>query len=61
MHTVRTIRRVLKHCVVLYKSRTDQGYGRGGTPVFSGVFEPVARVALFPTDENGLGSCFIAA
>ena len=38
-----------------------QGCGRGGTPVFSGVFEPVARVALFPTDENGLGSCFGAA
>ena len=39
----------------------DQGYGRGGTRVFSGVSEPVARVALFPTDENGLGSCFGAA
>ena len=39
----------------------DQGYGRGGTPVFTGVFEPLARVALYLTDENGLGSCFGAA
>ena len=22
----------------------DQGYGRGGTPIFTGVFEPLARV-----------------
>ena len=36
----------------------DQGYGRGGTPVFTGVFEPVARVTLYLTDENGLGTCF---
>ena len=35
-----------------------QGYGRGGTPVFTGVFEPVARVTLYLTDENGLGTCF---
>ena len=39
----------------------DQGYGRGGTPIFSGVFEPVARVTLYLTDENGLGTCFGAA
>ena len=39
----------------------DQGYGRGGTPVFTGVFEPLARVALYLTDENGLDSCFGAA
>ena len=31
----------------------DQGYGRGGTPIFTGVFEPLARVALYPTDEDG--------
>ena len=36
----------------------DQGYGRGGTPVFTGVFEPLARVALYLTDENYLGTCF---
>ena len=30
----------------------------GGTPNFSGVFEPFARVALYPTDEDGLGACF---
>ena len=39
----------------------DQGYGRGGPPVFTGVFEPVARVALYLADENGFGSCFGAA
>ena len=39
----------------------DHGYGRGGTPVFTGVFEPVARVTLYLTDENGLGTCFGAA
>ena len=39
----------------------DQGYGRGGTPFFTGVFEPLARVALYPTDEDGLGTCFGAA
>ena len=39
----------------------DQGHGREGTPVFTGVFEPLARVALYLTDENGLGSCFGAA
>ena len=44
----------------LYRTK-DQGYGRGGTPDFTGVLEPVARVALYPTDENGLGSCFGAA
>ena len=36
----------------------DQGYGRGGTPIFTGVFELLARVALYPTDEDGLGTCF---
>ena len=49
----------------LYQTRTfrlsDQGYGRGGTPIFTGVFEPLARVALYPTDEDGLGICFSAA
>ena len=30
--------------------RSDQGYGRGGTPIFNGVFEPPARVSLYPTD-----------
>ena len=39
----------------------DQGYGRGGTPVFTGVFKPVARVTLYLTDENGLGTCCGAA
>ena len=39
----------------------DQGYGRGGTPVFTSVFEPLARVALYLTDEKCLGSCFFAA
>ena len=33
-------------------AKTDQGYGRGGTPLFTGVFEPLARVALYPTDED---------
>ena len=40
---------------------SDQGYGRGGTPFFTGVFEPLARVALYPTDEDGLGTWFGAA
>ena len=40
---------------------SDQGYGRGGTPVFTGVFEPLARVTLYLTDEDGLGTCFGAA
>ena len=39
----------------------DQGYGRGGTPIFTGVFELLTRVALYPTDEDGLGTCFGAA
>ena len=39
----------------------DQGYGRGGTPIFTDVFQPLARVALYPTDKVGLGTCFIAA
>ena len=38
----------------------DQGYGRGGTPIFTGVLEPFARVTLYLTDENGLGTCFEA-
>ena len=41
--------------------RADQGYGRGGTPIFTDVFEPLARVALYPTDADGLGTCFDAA
>ena len=39
-------------------ARYDQGYGRGGTLVFTSVFEPLARVTLYLTDENGLGSGF---
>ena len=39
----------------------DQGYGRGVTALFAGVFEPLARVSLYPTDEDGLGTCFGAA
>ena len=39
----------------------DRGYGRGDTPVFTGAFEPVARVTLYLTDENGLGTCFGSA
>ena len=42
-------------------SSLDQGYGRGGTPIFTGVFEPLARVALYLTDEDGLESWFAAA
>ena len=42
------------------KSTVDQG-GRGGTPVFTGVFEPLARLTLYLTEETGLGSCFGAA
>ena len=44
-----------------YASGADQGYGRGGTPIFTGVFEPLARVAVYPTDEDGLGIYFSAA
>ena len=40
---------------------TRQGYGRGGTPFFTGVFETLARVALYPTDDDGLGTWFGAA
>ena len=43
------------------RSWLDQGYGRGDTPIFSVVFEPLARVSLYPTDEDGLGTCFGAA
>ena len=39
----------------------DQGYGRGGTPFFTGVFETLARVALYPIDDDGLGTWFGAA
>ena len=48
-------------CRALLGCCTDQGYGRGGTPIFPGVFEPLARVALYPTDEDGLGTWFAAA
>ena len=43
------------------KRTVDQGYGRGGTPIFTVVFEPLARVALYPRDEDGLGTWFAAA
>ena len=33
------------------KSLPDQGYGRGVTPAFIGVFEPLARVTLYLTNE----------
>ena len=46
-------------CVL--RDAPDQGYGRGGTPIFTGVFEPLARVALYPTDEDSLGTWFTAA
>ena len=39
----------------------DRGYGWGGAPIFTGVFEPLARVALYPTDKDGSGTCFGAA
>ena len=38
----------------------DQGYGRGGTPIFTGVFEPIARVDLYPTDEDVFRTWFAA-
>ena len=44
-----------------FRQKVDRGYGRGGTPIFTGVFEPLARVALYPTDEDGLGTSFGAA
>ena len=47
--------------MLLYATVHDQGYGRGGTPIFTGVFEPLARVALYPTDEDGLGTWIAAA
>ena len=46
---------------LIVRKRYDQGYGRGGTPIFTGVFEPLARVALYPMDEDGLGTWFAAA
>ena len=54
------------HCLieaaqcVCYGPMTKATVG-GGIPVFTGVFEPLARVTLYLTDENGLGSCFGAA
>ena len=48
-------------CIKMLSTWADKGNGRGGTPIFTDVFEPVARVALYPTDEDGLGTCFIAA
>ena len=33
----------------------------GGTPFFAGVFETLARVVLYPTDEDCLGTWFGAA
>ena len=45
----------------MWTRRGDQGYGRGGTPIFTGVFEPLARVALYLADEDGLGTWFAAA
>ena len=50
----------LAECLVK-DTGSDRGYGRGGTPIFVGVFEPLARVALYLTDEVGLGTCFSAA
>ena len=47
------------HCACW--AQNDQGYGTGGTPVFTDVFEDLARVALYPTDADGLGTCFDAA
>ena len=48
---------VTVHCA----GSVDQGYGRGGTPIFTDVFEPLARVVLYSTDEDGLGTWFAAA
>ena len=45
----------------LCKLCVDQGYGRGDTPDFTGVFEPLARVTLYLIDEEGLGSYFGAS
>ena len=39
----------------------DQDYGRGDTPVFTGVVEPHARVTLYLWEGTGLRSCFGAA
>ena len=50
-----------KHTPITLPLRSDQGYGRRGTPIFTGVFEPLARVALYPADEDGLGTWFGAA
>ena len=47
--------------VVQKPFQTDEGYGRRGTPIFTGVFGPLARVALYPTDKDGLGTWFAAA
>ena len=59
--------RALSYCIETLVNTThmvrniDQGYGRGGTPIFTGVFEPLPRVDLYPTDEDGLGTWFGAA
>ena len=50
-----------RHITAACAIGVDQGYGRGGTPVFTGVFEPLAREALYPTDEDCLGTWFGAA
>ena len=47
--------------ILWVRKGSDQAYGRGGTPIFTGVFELLTRVALYPTDEDGLGTCFGAA
>ena len=52
---------VKPHNVRPLHDRKDQGYGRGGTPIFTDMFEPLARVALYPTNEDGLGTRFGAA
>ena len=49
------------NAVTILAGTGDQGHGRGGTPVFTGVFEPLARAALYLMDKNGLGTCFGAA
>ena len=51
---IKTVSRVVKQHRHNRLPMVDQGYGRGGTPVFTGVFEPLARVTLYLTDENGL-------
>ena len=55
------IRTCLQRHVKPFCTISDLGYGRGGTPIFTVVFEPLARVAVYVTDEIGLGTCFGAA